>query len=46
MPVLNARMLARRIPKAELEIIPGAGHMLLFDEPDKAAPILERFLAR
>lgn len=45
-PVLNARLLARRIPGAELAIIPGAGHMALFDEPEKAAPILERFLAR
>jgi poly(3-hydroxyoctanoate) depolymerase len=45
-PVLNARMLARRIPDARLEIVPGAGHMLLFDEPEKAASILERFLAR
>lgn len=45
-PVLNARMLARRIPDAQLEIVPGAGHMLLFDEPDKAAPLIERFLAR
>lgn len=26
--------------------IASAGHMLLFDEPGKAAPILERFLAR
>jgi hypothetical protein len=24
----------------------GPGHMLLFDEPEKAAPILERLLAR
>lgn len=44
-PVVNARMLARRIPDAQLEVVPGAGHMLLFDEPEKAAPILERFLA-
>jgi pimeloyl-ACP methyl ester carboxylesterase len=45
-PLMNARMLARRIPDAQLETIPGAGHMLLFDEPGRAAPILERFLAR
>jgi pimeloyl-ACP methyl ester carboxylesterase len=45
-PVMNARMIARRVPDAELETIPGAGHMLLFDEPAKAVPILERFLAR
>jgi pimeloyl-ACP methyl ester carboxylesterase len=44
-PVANARMLADRIPGSELEIVPGAGHMLLFDETEKAATILERFLA-
>ncbi len=45
-PVMNARMIARRIPGGELETIPEAGHMLLFDESRRAAPILERFLAR
>ena len=41
----NARMLAGRIPGAELEIVAGAGHMLLFDESEKAAAIIEPFLA-
>jgi pimeloyl-ACP methyl ester carboxylesterase len=42
----NAHKLADRIPDAELEIVDGAGHMLLFDEPEKAAAILEPFLGR
>ena len=43
-PKVNARLLASRIPDAQLEIIGGAGHLVLFDEPEKAAPIIERFL--
>jgi pimeloyl-ACP methyl ester carboxylesterase len=42
----NARWLARRIPKAELHIVPGAGHLVLFDEPERVAPVLDAFLSR
>jgi pimeloyl-ACP methyl ester carboxylesterase len=45
-PAANGEMLAQRIPDAVLELIPEAGHMLLFDEPATAAPVIERFLAR
>ena len=44
-PVGNAHMLAARLPNAVVQIVPGAGHMLLFDDSDKAAAILEPFLA-
>src|SRR3954452_19447391 len=44
--VVNGQMLAERIPGATLEVVADAGHMLLFDESDKAATILERFLGR
>jgi pimeloyl-ACP methyl ester carboxylesterase len=37
--------MACRIPHATLTEIPGAGHMLLFDEPDRAAPEINRFLS-
>jgi pimeloyl-ACP methyl ester carboxylesterase len=40
----NARLLAHRIPDSQLEIIEGAGHLLLFDEPAKAAAIIDGFL--
>jgi poly(3-hydroxyalkanoate) depolymerase len=43
---VNARWLARRIPNAELHIVPGAGHLVLFDEPARVAPALEAFLSR
>jgi pimeloyl-ACP methyl ester carboxylesterase len=42
--VVNGQLIAERIPDATLEVLADAGHMLLFDEPDKAAEILERFL--
>jgi poly(3-hydroxyoctanoate) depolymerase len=42
----NARWLARRIPEAELHIVPGGGHLVLFDEPERAAPAIEAFLSR
>jgi pimeloyl-ACP methyl ester carboxylesterase len=45
-PMVNARLLASRIPDAQLEIIGGAGHLLLFDESEKVAPIIEGFLDR
>lgn len=43
-PVLNARLLASRLRDVRLEIVRGAGHLLLFDEPSRTAPILSRFL--
>jgi poly(3-hydroxyoctanoate) depolymerase len=43
---VNARWLARRIPKAELHIVPGGGHLVLFDEPQRVAPVLDAFLSR
>jgi poly(3-hydroxyalkanoate) depolymerase len=44
-PAVNARLMACRIPHATLAQIPGAGHMVLFDEPDRAAPEINRFLS-
>jgi pimeloyl-ACP methyl ester carboxylesterase len=42
--VENARILAWRLPNSQLLIVPGAGHLLLFDQSaDVAGPIL-RFL--
>jgi poly(3-hydroxyalkanoate) depolymerase len=42
---INARWLARRIPGAELRIVPGGGHLVLFDEPERVAPAIEAFLS-
>jgi poly(3-hydroxyoctanoate) depolymerase len=43
-PVINARYLARAIPDAKLHVVPGAGHLFLFDQPGSATPAIEEFL--
>lgn len=44
-PLANGRYLAQALPHGRLEVIPGAGHLFLFDEPDSAAPALTSFLS-
>jgi len=34
----------KRIPNAELAVIPDAGHYVLFSEPERVIPVVERFL--
>jgi pimeloyl-ACP methyl ester carboxylesterase len=43
-PVLNARYLARRIPRASLEVVVRAGHLMLYDEPERVVPPIAAFL--
>ena len=43
-PVANAEMLAGRIPNATLEIVPGAGHLLLWDDAENLGRRISRFL--
>ncbi len=43
-PPRNARILAARIPDAKLEIVPGAGHLLLIDRADECAVTISDFL--
>ena len=45
-PPLNARILAARLPDAELEIVPGAGHLLLMERPAAVAARISGFLGR
>jgi 3-oxoadipate enol-lactonase len=40
LPVLNAHLIARRIPQARLEIIEGAGHLFFWEQPDRAAELV------
>jgi poly(3-hydroxyoctanoate) depolymerase len=43
-PLANARMLAERIPRASLAIVERAGHLLLWDEPERTAPQIGHFV--
>ncbi len=43
-PLANARMLAERIPRATLEVVERAGHLLLWDEPERIAPQIGQFV--
>jgi pimeloyl-ACP methyl ester carboxylesterase len=45
-PTQNGRLLAERIPHAELVLIPGAGHMLQTDGGELVREATLRFLAR
>jgi pimeloyl-ACP methyl ester carboxylesterase len=43
-PPRNARILARKIPSAQLELVHGTGHLLLFDQPQHCAAVIADFL--
>jgi poly(3-hydroxyoctanoate) depolymerase len=43
-PARNARILAGRIPSARLEVIAGAGHLLVLDQPERCATLIADFL--
>jgi len=45
-PPRNARILARRIPSTQLELVEGAGHLLLFDQAERCAAVIADFLGR
>jgi poly(3-hydroxyoctanoate) depolymerase len=43
-PTVNGRALAALIPNGRAHIVKGAGHLFLFDDPDRAAGIINGFL--
>jgi poly(3-hydroxyalkanoate) depolymerase len=43
-PVLNAHLLAWRIPQSEFHVIRGGGHLFLIDQPEDVAPRVTSFL--
>jgi poly(3-hydroxyalkanoate) depolymerase len=45
-PLVNARILARLIPLARLEVITGGGHLFLLEEPERSAALVREFLAQ
>jgi poly(3-hydroxyoctanoate) depolymerase len=44
-PLINGRILARRIPDARLHVVDGGGHLFLLERPAEMAALVTRFLA-
>ncbi len=44
-PIFNAQALAALIPGGRVHVVKGAGHLFLFEEPEKSAAIISSFLA-
>jgi poly(3-hydroxyalkanoate) depolymerase len=44
-PVQNAHLLARQIPRARLALIPGGGHFWTLEQPEASAALVEEFLS-
>jgi pimeloyl-ACP methyl ester carboxylesterase len=45
-PVSNARLLAARIPDAELQLVQGAGHAFMLERPEPSRDLLAAWLER
>ncbi|MBC3191757.1 alpha/beta fold hydrolase [Pseudonocardia sp. C8] len=45
-PLANARIMRRLIPGAELTVVPGGGHLMLFERAADLAPVITGFLDR
>ncbi len=45
-PLRSARLLAESIPRAELKVVPQAGHMVMLERPVEVAELLAAFLHR
>ncbi|MGD9531778.1 alpha/beta fold hydrolase [Pseudonocardia sp.] len=45
-PAVNAKIMKRIMPRAELVIVPDGGHLMLFDQAAELAPIVTDFLDR
>ena len=45
-PLANAHLMASRIPHAELRIIPGGGHLFLWDDASACSVVIREFLGR
>jgi poly(3-hydroxyoctanoate) depolymerase len=43
-PLINGRILARRVPDARLHVVPGGGHLFLLERPAQMAALVADFL--
>ena len=46
MPVRQSQILSNSIPNAQLAIIPGAGHMVMLEQPQAVSEVLRQFLSQ
>jgi pimeloyl-ACP methyl ester carboxylesterase len=44
-PPHYSKLLANNIPNAHLEIVPDAGHMVMLEQPQLVAGVIEEFLS-
>lgn len=44
-PLLNSRLMSRLLPAAELAVVPGGGHLMLFERTDEVVARVAAFLA-
>jgi pimeloyl-ACP methyl ester carboxylesterase len=44
-PLVNARVLGALIPNVTVRVLPGAGHLFVFEDADETADLVNRFLA-
>lgn len=45
-PVINTRYLGWRLPRGEVRVLSGAGHLMLFDQAPEASEVIRGFLQR
>jgi pimeloyl-ACP methyl ester carboxylesterase len=45
-PMEHSRLIAERLPEAELVVVPGAGHLVLLEKPDEVTGALSELLRR
>ena len=43
-PLVNAKMIASRLPGARLHVVAGGGHLFIMTHVAEIAPLVERFL--
>ena len=43
-PLANSRMIARRLPKGRLHVVPDGGHLFIITHAAEVGPVVERFL--
>jgi len=45
-PLVNSRIMSRLLRDAELAVVPGGGHLMLFDRTAEVVDLVEAFLTR